>query len=262
MRRCRTFLFFFFNDTATTEIYTLSLHDALPISALGVDAIAEFQILTNTYGAQFGGTGAVVNMASRSGTNQFHGSAYEFLRNNDLDSRGYFDVDPNGKPTSAPPYRRNQFGGTFGGPIRKDKLFFFVNYEGLQSSLGQTNIAYVPKPYVLGGQVCAVNPQSQSPGATTCPSNDLVRVVSAVPSIQAAILSIYPRPAPAAPDLGGYAPFPESASLVTHQNYSLGRLDYFISSRDSLFGRYVNDRADQTNPFAGSNIPLFTDPEG
>src|SRR5258708_11048637 len=77
MRRCRTFLFFFFNDTATTEIYTLSLHDALPISALGVDAIAEFQILTNTYGAQFGGTGAVVNMASRSGTNQFHGSRSE-----------------------------------------------------------------------------------------------------------------------------------------------------------------------------------------
>ncbi len=149
-------------------------------AALGVDAIAEFQILTNTYGAQFGGTGAVLNIASRSGTNTFHGSAYEFLRNDVLDSRGYFDVDPNGKPTSAPPYRRNQFGGTFGGPIRKNKLFFFVNYEGLRSSLGQTNIAYVPEPYVLGGQVCAVNPQSQSLGATTCHSNDLVRVVSAV----------------------------------------------------------------------------------
>ncbi len=229
--------------------------------ALGVDAIAEFQILTNTYGAQFGGTGAVLNIASRSGTNTFHGSAYEFLRNDVLDSRGYFDVDPNGKPTSAPPYRRNQFGGTFGGPIRKNKLFFFVNYEGLRSSLGQTNIAYVPEPYVLGGQVCAVNPQSQSPGATTCPSSDLVRVVSAVPSIQAAILSLYPRPTPAAPDLGGYAPFPEAASLITHQNYSLGRLDYSISSRDSLFGRYVIDRAGQTNPFAGSNIPLWPDRE-
>src|SRR6267154_628018 len=229
--------------------------------ALGVDAIAEFQILTNTYGAQFGGTGAALNIASRSGTNTFHGSAYEYLRNDVLDSPGYFDVDPNGKRASAPPYRRNQFGGTFGGPIKKNKLFFFVNYEGLRSSLGQTNIAYVPEPYVLGGQVCAVNPQSRSAGATTCPSSDLVSVVSAVPSIQAAILSLYPRPAPAAPDLGGYAPFPEAASLITHQNYSLGRLDYSVSSRDSLFGRYVIDWADQANPFAGSSIPLWPDRE-
>ena len=141
-------------------------------TALGVDGIAEFQILTNTYSAQFGGTGAVVNMASRSGTNQFHGSAYEFLRNNDLDSRGYFDVDPNGKPTSAPPYHRSQFGGSLGGPIRKDKLFFFANYEGLRSSLGQTQIAYVPEPYVLKGQLCTVNPQSKSPGATTRPTTE------------------------------------------------------------------------------------------
>jgi hypothetical protein len=230
-------------------------------AALGVDAIAEFQILTNTYGAQFGGTGAVVNMASRSGTNQFHGAAYEFLRNNDLDSRGYFDVDPNGKPTSAPAYRRNQFGGSLGGPIRKDKLFFFANYEGLRSSLGQTQIAYVPEPYVLKGQLCAVNPQSNSPGATTCPATALTQVAPVVPSIQGAILSLYPRPGPTAPDLGGYAPYPERASLLTSQSYSLGRLDYSISSRDSLFGRYVTDWTNQTNPFAGSVIPLWPDLE-
>jgi len=230
-------------------------------AALGVDAIAEFQILTNTYGAQFGGTGAVVNTASRSGTNQFHGSAYEFLRNNHLDSRGYFDVGPNGKPTSAPPYRRNQFGGTLGGPIRKDKLFFFANYEGLRSSLGQTQIAYVPEPYVLKGQLCAVNPQLKSPGATTCPTAELTQVVPVVPAIQGAILSLYPRPTPTAPDLGGYAPYAERASLLTKQSYSLGRLDYSISSRDSLFGRYVIDRTNQTNPFAGSVISLWPDLE-
>lgn len=230
-------------------------------AALGVEAIAEFQILTNTYGAQFGGTGGVVNMASRSGTNQIHGSAYEFLRNNHLDSRGYFDVDPNGKPTSAPPYRRNQFGGSLGGPIRKDKLFFFANYEGLRSALGQTQIAYVPEPYVLKGQLCTVNPQSNLSGATTCPASQLTQVVPIVPSIQGAILSLYPRPAPTAPDLGGYAPYPERASLLTKQNYSLGRLDYSISSRDSLFGRYVTDWTNQTNPFAGSVIPLWPDRE-
>ncbi|HEY1757885.1 MAG TPA: carboxypeptidase regulatory-like domain-containing protein [Bryobacteraceae bacterium] len=230
-------------------------------TALGVDAIQEFQILTNTYGAQFGGTGAVVNMASRSGTNHFHGSLYEFLRNNDLDSRGYFDVDANGRPTPAPPYRRNQFGSRLGGPIKKDKLFFFANYEALRSSLGQTQIAYVPEPYVLKGQLCTINPQANSPGATTCPLSELTQVVPVVPAIQGAILSLYPRPSPAAPDLGGYAPYPERASLLTNQNYSLGRLDYSISPRDSLSGRYVTDRTNQSNPFAGSVLPLWPDLE-
>jgi hypothetical protein len=135
---------FLLDNTDISDFFNHGTGSDVSGTALGVDTLAEFQILTNTYSAQFGGTGAVVNMVSRFGTNQFHGSAYEFLRNNDLDSRGYFDVDPNGKPTSAPPYRRNQFGGSLGGPIKKDKLFFFGNYEGLRSSLGQTQIAYVP----------------------------------------------------------------------------------------------------------------------
>jgi hypothetical protein len=252
---------FLLDNTDIGDFFNHGTGSGVTGTALGVDAIAEFQILTNTFGAQFGGTGAVVNMASRSGTNQFHGSAYEFLRNNDLDTRGYFDVDQNGKPTAAPPYRRNQFGGSLGGPIRKDKLFFFANYEGLRSSLGQTQIAYVPEPYVLKGQLCAVNPQSNSPGATTCPSSELTQVVPVVPAIQGAILSLYPRPASTVPDLGGYAPYPERASLLTNQNYSLGRLDYSISSRDSIFGRYVTDWTNQTNPFAGSVIPLWPDLE-
>ncbi len=252
---------FLLDNTDIGDFYNHGTGSDVTGTALGVDAIAEFQILTNTYGAQFGGTGAVVNIVSRSGGNQFHGSAYEFLRNNDLDSRGYFDVDPNGKPTSAPPYRRNQFGGRLGGPIRKDKLFFFVNYEGLRSSLGQTQIAYVPEPYVLKGQLCAVNPQVNSPGATTCPSSELTQVVPVVPAIQEAILSLYPRPALTAPDLGGYAPYPNRANLLTRQNYSLGRLDYSISPRDNLFGRYVTDWTNQTNPFAGSVVPLWPDLE-
>jgi hypothetical protein len=91
-------------------------------TALGVDAIAEFQTLTNTYSAQFGGNGAVINASSRSGTNAFHGTAFDFLRNNKLESRNFFDNTP-----SAPPFRRNQFGGSIGGPIKKDKIFFFAN---------------------------------------------------------------------------------------------------------------------------------------
>ena len=252
---------FLLDNTDIGDFFSHGTGSDVTGTALGVDAIAEFQLLTNTYSDQFGGTGAVVNMASRSGTNQFHGSGYEFLRNNDLDTRGYFDVDANGKPTSAPPYRRNQFGASLGGPIKKDKLFFFANYEGLRSSLGQTQIAYVPEPYVLKGQLCSVNPQSISPGATSCAASDLTQVVAAVPSMQEAILRLYPQPAPGAPDLGSYSPYPIAANSLTHQNYSLGRLDYLISARDSLFGRYVTDWTNQTNPFAGSELPLWPDIE-
>src|SRR4029077_2305249 len=117
---------FLLDNTDISDFFNHGTGSGVAGTYLGVDAIAEVQVLTNTYSAQFGGTGAVVNIASKSGTNQFHGTAYEFLRNNDLDSRGYFDVDANGKQTSAPPYRRNQFGGSPGGPIAKNKLFFFA----------------------------------------------------------------------------------------------------------------------------------------
>ena len=90
-------------------------------NSLGVEAIQEFQVLTNTYSAQFGGTGAAINAASRAGTNDLHGSAYEYLRNSALDARNFFDG------AKIPPFRRNQFGGSLGGPIKQNKLFFFVN---------------------------------------------------------------------------------------------------------------------------------------
>jgi hypothetical protein len=94
---------------------------------LGVDAIEEFSVLTSNYAADYGKTsGGVVNAITRSGTNQIHGSAYEFLRNSKLDAMNYFDV---GK---IPPFKRNQFGGTIGGPLVKDHTFFFVDYEGIR----------------------------------------------------------------------------------------------------------------------------------
>jgi len=97
-------------------------------TTLGIEAIAEFSVLTNTYSAQFGGNGAAVNTVSKSGTNDWHGSAYEFLRNSALDARNFYDG------STIPAFRQNQFGGSFGGPIKKDKLFFFVNDEELRKS--------------------------------------------------------------------------------------------------------------------------------
>src|SRR5204862_8020567 len=94
---------------------------------MGVDAIREFSVLTNNYSAEYGrGSGGVINAITKSGTNQIHGSAYYFHRNSALDARNFFDLT-----VGAPAFRRHQFGGAAGGPIKKDKTFFFANYEGL-----------------------------------------------------------------------------------------------------------------------------------
>ena len=195
-------------------------------TTLGVEAISEFAVFTNTYSAQFGGNGAVVNTASKSGTNGFHGSAYEFLRNSAFDARNFFDG------AKAPPFRQNQFGGSIGGPIKKDKLFFFANDEELKRNLGQTVIALVPDANAHNGIVNGVN-------------------VGVSPKT-AAILALYPLPT--GPGGAGFGTLPQVDSNVGSENYVLGRVDYAISDKDSLFFRYVRDFADTTLPFFGSPI--------
>lgn len=107
---------------------------------LGVDTILEFKIFTNSYKAEFGKTtGSVITAVTRSGTNALHGTAFEYFRNSILDARNFFD-----NTSSPPPFRRNQFGGVLGGPIKKDKAFFFVGYEGLRQGLADTLFATVP----------------------------------------------------------------------------------------------------------------------
>src|SRR5215475_15462706 len=105
---------------------------------LGVDAVQQFSVLGSNYPAQFGRTtGGVINAVTRSGTNAFHGSVYEFLRNSVLDARNFFDA-------RIPPFKRNQFGGSLGGALRKDRTFAFADYEGLRQSLGITQVSTVP----------------------------------------------------------------------------------------------------------------------
>ena len=252
-------------------------------TSLGIEAIQEFSVLTNTYSAQFGGNGSVVNAVSRSGTNEFHGSAYEFLRNSALDSRSYYDFFPTaaGQEPDKPEFRRNQFGGSVGGPIKKDKLFFFANYEGLRQSLGQStpNVA-VPEPYVNNGWlpssvVAAAGPFPASctggipptPAPTTggpytyipfgCGSTQ-----PAAAATIAGLLGLYTpfqTGAAAAADQGGYFLTTTTGSLVQNENYVLGRVDYTLSPSDTLFGRYVSDRANSVVPFPtfGSTLPSW-----
>ncbi|PYX35720.1 MAG: hypothetical protein DMG75_13070 [Acidobacteria bacterium] len=129
---------------------------------LGVDAIQEFSVLTSNYSAEYGKTsGGVVNAITRSGTNQFHGSVYEFLRNSALDARNYFDGD------KIPPFKRNQFGGAVGGPIIKNHTFFFADYEGIRQSKGISSFTTVPSAAARAGQLCSILP------STICPMGRL-----------------------------------------------------------------------------------------
>jgi len=174
-------------------------------TSLGIEGIAEFQTLTNTYSAEFGGNGAVINSATKSGTNTFHGSVYEFLRNNALDARNFFEK---GEPA---PFRRNQFGASIGGPVKKDKAFFFFNYEGLRQHLDQSFQAFVPT---------------------------LEARAQAVPSVKP-IVDLYPIPTT---DLGfGIGTLITIGGQTANENYYLGRFDYIFSPQDSMFARYVDD---------------------
>ena len=120
---------------------------------LGVDAVREFNVLRDSYGAEYGKQpGGQVIIATQSGTNQLHGSVYEFLRNNALDAPNFFDQG------SAPPFQRNQFGAALGGPIQSDKTFLFANYEGLRQHLHQTSAAFVPDAASRAAAVPSVQP--------------------------------------------------------------------------------------------------------
>jgi outer membrane receptor protein involved in Fe transport len=193
---------------------------AASLSALGgtnslvsVDALQEFRIQTSTYAPEFGRTpGGQISIVTRSGTNQFHGTAFDYVRNDVFDANDWFNGVNILNPTPLPKAkeRQNDFGGTFSGPVLKDKTFFFFSYEGLRLRLPQTELTTVP---------------------------DLAARHNAVPSMQP-FLNAYPFD-PNQPDLGnGVAQFNESFSdPATLDAYSL-RVDHKLSSKLNLFGRY------------------------
>ena len=120
---------------------------------LGVDAVREFSVVKDTYGAEYGKRpGAQVNIVTSSGSNEFPGNVYEFLRNSALDARNFFDHD------SIPEFQRHEFGGSLGGPIRKDKTFLFGNYEGFRRNLGLSDLTLVPDAASRAGAVASIQP--------------------------------------------------------------------------------------------------------
>ena len=125
---------------------------------LGIDAVREFNVLTDTYGAEYGKrAGAQVSVVTQSGTNALHGTVFEFLRNSALDARNFFDQG------AVPPFRRNQFGGALGGPLKKDKLFLFGNYEGFRQALALSSVSVVPDANGAPGPAAERLPGHRSP---------------------------------------------------------------------------------------------------
>ena len=209
---------------------------------LGVDAVEEFSVLTSSYSAEYGKTsGGVVNAISRAGTNQLHGSAYEFVRNSSLDARNFFD------PATVPPFRRNQFGASIGGPILKDKTFFFGDYEGIRQSKGKGKLDVVPSFAARG-----LMPDGKTPtAAILCSLCATAQPVTGafnpdpVTGIDKSILRYLPIfPLPNGPALGNgdVADYNFVAHRIVREDYFTTRVDHHFSQKDSVFATYMFDR--------------------
>src|SRR6202166_3592872 len=195
---------------------------------LGVDAVREFNVQRDSYGAEFGKRpGGQVVIVTQSGTNQWHGTAFEFLRNNVLDAPNFFDQG------DAPRFRRNQFGGSMGGPLRRDKTFLFGNYEGFRQSLHQTSATFVPDAASRAAAVASVQP----------------------------LLNLWPTPPAGAPDFTGIAEVFGSPLQTIREDFGTARVDHIFSQRDTFAGIYtIDDGRDSTatplDPFSSDAMTL------
>jgi hypothetical protein len=248
------------------------------------DTIEEFRILTNTFDAEFGrNSGAVVNVVTKSGTNALHGDVYEFLRNNVLNARGFFD-------TEIPDFKQNQFGSTLGGPIRKDQTFFFTSYEGRRIREGTPSPAFpVPTVAERGGDFSAGQPLT---GTLSDPNGTVSALMNARPGCAAAVAA--EGGAPIAPGSAYSAIFPnnkippqcfdptardlmqqyvplanlngtEYQTVPTSREYDdqlTGRIDHKLSDHQQFNAYYYFTDQFYTQPFsyfqgAGANVPGF-----
>jgi hypothetical protein len=206
-------------------------------TSLGAEAIREFRVESNSYSAEFGrNQGGQINAITKSGTNELHGSLFEFHRNDNLDARNFFD-------RSKPEFKRNQFGAAIGGPLRRDRTHWFATYEALRENLGRTITSTVPDRNARAGLL----PDSARP--------DQLLDAGVRPEIRP-YLDLYP--APNGPDLGqGLAQFVWQFPQTTTVDHFQTRVDHRLSSRDELFGRYTVDAAEQSR---ATSYPQFPNP--
>lgn len=190
---------------------------------LGADSTKQFSVITSNYPAQYGrSSGGIIAQTTQSGTNEFHGDAFEYIRNSALDARNYFD-------SVKPPFHRNQFGGTIGGPILRKRSFFFASYEGFRQSQGLTFLENVPTSAARSGNL--------STGTVTVD-----------PSVLRLLNAFYPLPNRGSLGNGDTGVFAFAGQQVTPENYFTTRLDDDITSHDAVSGVYLFDAGSVHQP--------------
>jgi hypothetical protein len=222
------------NDPAINEAGVFGT----PATILPIDAVAEVRVISN-FEPEYGrNAGAVVNIVTKSGTNAFHGTAAEYFRNSALDARNYFNPvkNANGTPNPKAPFHNNQYGGSLGGPINKDRTFFFLDYEGQQEQVGVVTLASVPT--------------GSAPDGSLSPSDATNPVISS-------LLARHPWPAP---NLSG-----GTASVVSPSfnrlSSMIAKIDHSFNANNLLTGRYFFGDSVQSFPLAltatGGQLPGF-----
>ena len=215
------------NDAQLDGISVNDYSNGPPASALGVslgsDAVEQFSVLTSNYPAQYGrSSGGIIGASTRSGTNSFHGSAFEYIRNSAFDARNFFD---NVKPA----LHRNQFGASAGGPIWQEHTFVFGDYEGLRQSQGLTQVATVPSAAVRAGNLSTGR---VTPDAT----------------VQTFLNAFYPLPNGPLLGAGDTGVFTFAGQTVTPENYFTTKVDHKFSEQDALSGTYMFDKGNVRQP--------------
>jgi len=258
-------------DGITVNDYAMAAPGNVIGVVLGVDAVEEFQVLTGGFPAEYGrATGGVVNAISRSGTNQFHGAVYEFLRNSALDANDYFTRSA-GNP--IPPFKRNQFGASAGAPIIKDKLFVFADYEGLRQSKGIPSVSGVfsndarlgdiQNPAYLGPSAGSY----QLPGSLGFPAGTPCVAASGnagtylsplsnlcVDNYSKALLGLFPTSSNVKASNPDISTFVFAGVQSVPEDFGTLRMDYKIGNNDSIFGTFLKDEAVYNQPDAYDDV--------
>jgi hypothetical protein len=210
-------------------------------TTLGLDGIREIKVVTTSFSAEYGQSmGSQMLMVSKGGSNQFHGDAFDYFRNSVLDAANYFDTPASSGGGRLPEFQRNNFGGSFGGPIRKDKTFFYAVYEGVRQNVGFTPTDVVPAAGCHGNAGDTIT-------VVNCPTLSASTVINAV---TAPFLALYPIPNNGAT---GYT-YPTTNRATV--NYGQMRVDQNISASDTIFGRYTID--DTTLNNANTSVGTVT----
>jgi hypothetical protein len=238
-------------DGISVNDYTNGGPGSVEGSTLGVDSVQEFSVLTSNYPAEYGRTsGGVINAVTKSGTNQYHGDVYEYFRNSALDAKNYFD-----QPGQIPAFRRNQFGAAIGGPIWKDRTFFFADYEGLRQNQGITSTVPVPSAAARQGILCSI-PQ---PGPGGCSTHQVTGAFNPDPAtgIDKAVLpylGLWGFPNAGLVGNGDVGFYAFTAPHITSENFGTGRLDHRFSTKDNIFASYQYDAATATQPDPANDV--------